>query len=141
MTITILGVFLPLLLSVTTGFFGRYLGFRGVFYLILSGLFLVVGINSYTCFITCYYNDFFFINLGNYITISLLVIDWLFLFDSLTGLTLFTVSLVSFCVHIFSCSYMRDDPHFIRFMSYLCLFTFFMLFMVSSGNLFLFFWG
>jgi NADH:ubiquinone oxidoreductase subunit 5 (subunit L)/multisubunit Na+/H+ antiporter MnhA subunit len=48
---------------------------------------------------------------------------------------LILVNLVSFCVHIFSTSYMKDDPHLPRFISYLSLFTFFMIILVSSSNL------
>ena len=44
------------------------------------------------------------------------------------------VSLVSFLVHTYSVSYMSGDPHIIRFMSYLSLFTFFMLILVSADN-------
>jgi len=37
-------------------------------------------------------------------------------------------------VHIYSFEYMQDDPHLIRFISYLSLFTFFMLVLITSGN-------
>jgi NADH:ubiquinone oxidoreductase subunit 5 (subunit L)/multisubunit Na+/H+ antiporter MnhA subunit len=43
--------------------------------------------------------------------------------------------LVSLCVHIFSIDYMHADPHFIKFMSYLSLFTCLMIFFIVSGNL------
>ena len=51
------------------------------------------------------------------------------------------VSVISFMVHIYSISYMKNDPHFIRFMSYLSLFTFFMFFLVTSSNLIQLFLG
>jgi NADH-quinone oxidoreductase subunit L len=44
------------------------------------------------------------------------------------------VTLVSFCVHLYSVDYMGADPGFIRFMSLISLFTFFMLFLVSADN-------
>lgn len=47
---------------------------------------------------------------------------------------LLTVNLISFLVHVYSLSYMKEDPHLIRFMSYLSLFTFFMCVLVSSNN-------
>jgi NADH-ubiquinone oxidoreductase chain 5 len=47
----------------------------------------------------------------------------------------FVVNLVSCLVHIYSCSYMGEDPHLPRFMSYLSLFTFFMLILVTADNL------
>lgn len=47
---------------------------------------------------------------------------------------LIVVAAVSSFVHIFSTAYMAGDPHLPRFMSYLSLFTFFMLLLVSSDN-------
>ena len=46
----------------------------------------------------------------------------------------FVVLFVSFLVHMYSCGYMSGDPHVPRFMSYLSLFTFFMLILVTSDN-------
>ena len=53
----------------------------------------------------------------------------------------FTVSLVSFLVIIFSFEYMINDPFFSRFISLLSIFTFFMLFFISSDNFIQFFLG
>lgn len=41
---------------------------------------------------------------------------------------------VSLLVHIYSTSYMSEDPHLPRFMSYLSLFTFFMVILVTADN-------
>lgn len=48
---------------------------------------------------------------------------------------------ISSLIHIFSTDYMSEDPHNQRFFSYLSLFTFFMLFLVSGGNYFVMFVG
>ena len=53
----------------------------------------------------------------------------------------FVVNLVSSLVHVSSCSYMAEDPHLPRFMSYLSLFTFFMLLLVTADNLLQLFLG
>ena len=47
---------------------------------------------------------------------------------------LLVVLLVSFSVHIYSVEYMHYDAHKARFMSYLSLFTFFMLLLVTADN-------
>jgi NADH:ubiquinone oxidoreductase subunit 5 (subunit L)/multisubunit Na+/H+ antiporter MnhA subunit len=47
---------------------------------------------------------------------------------------LIVINVVSFLVHIFSINYMSEDPHLSRFMSYLSLFTFFMLILVTGDN-------
>jgi len=54
---------------------------------------------------------------------------------------LFVVLIVSSLVHLYSTAYMSEDPHTSRFMSYLSLFTFFMLILVSSENLISLFLG
>jgi len=48
---------------------------------------------------------------------------------------------VSFIVHLYSSAYMAADPGLVRFFSYLGLFTFFMLILISADNLFLLFVG
>jgi proton-translocating NADH-quinone oxidoreductase chain L len=48
---------------------------------------------------------------------------------------------VSFLVHLFSLGYMGDDPHLTRFMSYLSLFTFFMIILVTADNFIVLFLG
>jgi NADH:ubiquinone oxidoreductase subunit 5 (subunit L)/multisubunit Na+/H+ antiporter MnhA subunit len=47
---------------------------------------------------------------------------------------LVVVTFVSTLVHIYSVGYMSEDPHLPRFMSYLSLFTFFMLMLVTADN-------
>jgi NADH:ubiquinone oxidoreductase subunit 5 (subunit L)/multisubunit Na+/H+ antiporter MnhA subunit len=62
------------------------------------------------------------------------VIDISFLFDTLTSVMLFVVCLISSLVHLYSVEYMGYDIGFIRYMSYLSLFTFFMLLLVTADN-------
>lgn len=57
------------------------------------------------------------------------------MFDSVTVLMLILVTTVSAFVHIYSTEYMKGDPHLPRFMSYLSLFTFFMIVLVTGDNL------
>ena len=54
---------------------------------------------------------------------------------------LIVVTLVSSLVHIYSIGYMSHDPHKPRFMSYLSLFTFAMLTLVTSDNFIQLFFG
>jgi NADH-ubiquinone oxidoreductase chain 5 len=55
-------------------------------------------------------------------------------FDSLTVVMLIVVTFISSLVHLYSISYMSEDPHSPRFMSYLSIFTFFMLMLVTGDN-------
>lgn len=56
-------------------------------------------------------------------------------YDIIVSSMLILVLGVSSLVHLFSTSYMYGDPHLPRFMGYLSLFTFFMIILVTSGNL------
>jgi NADH-ubiquinone oxidoreductase chain 5 len=60
--------------------------------------------------------------------------DWGFLFDSLTVIMLVVVTIISTLVHMYSSEYMSHDPYLPRFMSYLSLFTAFMLVLVTADN-------
>lgn len=63
-----------------------------------------------------------------------LIVNWGFCFDSLTCVMIVVVTFISSLVHLYSTEYMENDPHLIRFMSYLSLFTFFMLILVTADN-------
>ena len=58
-----------------------------------------------------------------------------FQFDALSSVMLFVITSISFLVHLYSYGYLGFDPFYIRFLSFLNLFTFFMMLLVSSGNL------
>lgn len=76
-----------------------------------------------------------YIKMADWIVFDIFNIYWNFLFDSLTVSMLIVIMSISLCAHFYSISYMDQDPHQIRFMSYLSLFTFFMLVLVTSSNL------
>ncbi len=61
--------------------------------------------------------------------------SWAIRVDALTAVMLIVVTWVSAVVHLYSIGYMSHDEHPQRFMSYLSLFTFFMLMLVTSDNL------
>jgi len=47
---------------------------------------------------------------------------------------LFVIMVISTSVHFYSIGYMEEDPYIVRFLAYLSLFNFFMLFLVCSDN-------
>lgn len=61
-------------------------------------------------------------------------VNWSLKLDALTAIMLVVVTIVSSLVHIYSTSYMHEDKSIARFMSYLSLFTFFMLILVTADN-------
>ncbi|GHU10294.1 NADH dehydrogenase subunit L [Betaproteobacteria bacterium] len=64
-----------------------------------------------------------------------------FLIDSLSVLMMLVVTFVSLMVHIYTIGYMRDDPGYNRFFSYISLFTFSMLMLVMANNFMQLFFG
>ena len=64
-----------------------------------------------------------------------------FLVDRLSALMMVVVTFISLMVHIYTIGYMRDDPGYTRFFSYISLFTFSMLMLVMSNNLMQLFFG
>ncbi len=64
-----------------------------------------------------------------------------FLVDRLTALMMAVVTFVSFMVHIYTVGYMREDPGYQRFFSFISLFTFSMLMLVMSNNFLQLFFG
>ena len=132
---------LPLLGSFVSGFLGRKIGITGSHIitctcLILSSIlatiaFYEVGLSSSP--VTVY--------LFNWIDSEYMTISWEFLFDQLTVSMFIPVLYISSLIHIFSTDYMAEDPHNQRFFSYLSLFTFFMLVLVSGANFFVMFVG
>ncbi len=64
-----------------------------------------------------------------------------FLLDPLSIIMVLVVTGVSFLIHIYSIGYMRDDPGFSRYFTYLNLFVFSMLILVLADNYLLMFVG
>ncbi len=79
--------------------------------------------------------------LSRWIDSGNLSLDWSLQLNILTASMVLMVNLVSTLIHIYSVGYMEKDPKKILFMAYLSLFTFFMLFLVSSSNLLQLFLG
>jgi proton-translocating NADH-quinone oxidoreductase chain L len=129
----ILIVLLPLLGFFSGSLFGRFIGFGtcyittiNLFFSFLLSLFLFYDIVS---------NDIVYkLTMGDWIIVDSLNISWSFCFDSLTSIMLIVVTFISTLVHLYSTEYMEYDPHLPRFMSYLSLFTFFMLILITANN-------
>jgi NADH-ubiquinone oxidoreductase chain 5 len=132
---------LPLLGSIVSGFFGRKVGVSGaqlisctciiVTTMLAVIIFFEVGLNNVPTSI----------NLFRWIDSESLNVLWSFNFDSLTVSMLIPVLIVSSLVHVYSIGYMSHDPHNQRFFSYLSLFTFMMIILVTANNFLLMFVG
>ena len=137
----ILIVFLPLLAAIISGFFGNKLGNR--FSEILTSLFVSISaIFSIYIFYNVMINDYNSnIIISSWISSGTLEVNWSIKIDPLSSVMLVVVTFISSLVHIYSIGYMHHDPHKPRFMSYLSLFTFSMLMLVTSDNFLQLFFG
>ena len=81
------------------------------------------------------------VDLFPWITSGDLQVSWSLRVDTLTAVMLVVVNTVSSLVHLYSIGYMDEDPNRPRFFSYLSLFTFAMLMLVTSDNLVQMFFG
>lgn len=134
-------IILPLLASIISGFFGRKVGVSGS-HIITCTCVIITTILSIVSFFEVGINNIpVYINIFRWIDSESLNVSWGFIFDSLTVSMLIPVLIVSSLVHIYSIGYMSDDPHNQRFFSYLSLFTFMMIILVTSNNFLLMFVG
>ena len=126
-------VFLPLIGFFSGSLFGRFLGF-GVCILTTSNIFFCLILSLFLFYDILANEIVYKIILGSWIFSDSISINWSFCFDSLTSVMLIVVTFISTLVHLYSIEYMRHDPHLQRFMSYLSLFTFFMLILITANN-------
>ena len=132
---------LPLIASIISGFFGRFIGDRSS-EIITSLLVSISAIFSCLVFYEVIVNQYQEnIIIATWISSGSLEVNWSMNIDSLSSVMLVVVTLVSALVHIYSIGYMSHDPHKPRFMAYLSLFTFAMLMLVTSDNFIQLFFG
>ena len=131
----------PLLASFVSGFMGRKIGITGSHIITCSCL----SVSSLLATIAFYEVGIcgspVSVYLFNWIDSEFMTISWEFLFDQLTVSMFIPVLYISTLIHIYTTSYLAEDPHNQRFFSYLSLFTFFMLLLVSGANYFVMFIG
>ncbi len=134
-------LFLPLIASIISGFFGKMIGDRNseiVTSLLVSISALLSIFVLYQVIVNQYEEN---IIIATWINSGSLDVNWSMLIDPLSAVMLVVVTSVSSLVHIYSIGYMSHDPHKPRFMAYLSLFTFAMLMLVTSDNFIQLFFG
>ena len=134
-------LFLPLIGSIISGFFGRFIGDRAseiLTSLFVSSSAILSLIIFFNVIINNYENN---IVIATWINSGLLNVNWSIKIDAISSVMLVVVTLVSSIVHIYSIGYMSKDPHKPRFMAFLSLFTFTMLTLVTADNFLQLFFG
>ena len=137
----ILIIALPLLASIISGFFGKFIGDRNS-EIVTSFLVTISAVLSIMVFYEVIFNQYQEnIRIATWISSGSLNVNWSMKIDSLSAVMLVVVTSVSSLVHVYSIGYMSHDPHKPRFMAYLSLFTFAMLMLVTSDNFIQLFFG
>lgn len=127
-------VFLPLVASIIAGLGGRIVGDRGAQVITSGALLISAALSIVAFFDVALGGGGARVDLFQWISSGDFDIRWSLRIDTLTSVMLVVVTGVSSLVHVYSIGYMSHDPHIPRFMSYLSLFTFAMLMLITADN-------
>ncbi|HEY8948202.1 MAG TPA: NADH-quinone oxidoreductase subunit L [Rhizomicrobium sp.] len=134
-------VFLPIIGSAIAGLFGRIIGARASELVTTTLLFVSAALSCYVFYDVTVLGHGAIVQIMPWITSGDFEADWTIRVDTLTAVMLVVVTVVSSLVHLYSIGYMHEDPSRPRFFSYLSLFTFAMLMLVTSNNFLQMFFG
>lgn len=139
--LTLLAVLASLLSCLITGLGAKHIGRRGVQWVSISlmtisflsaiWLFKLVAVDGEHYYGTIYtwgVSGPFHFNVG-------------FMIDQLSSVMILIVTFISWVVHIYSIGYMANEPSYQRFFSYMSMFTFTMLMLVTANNFLQLFFG
>ena len=134
-------VILPLIGAAIAGLFGRAIGDRGAqvvtcVLLGVSALFAMVVFKQVAIDGQTRVTELF-----TWIDSGAFEFSWAIKLDTLSAVMLLMVTVVSWLIHVYSIGYMSHDKSVPRFFSYLSLFTFFMLALVTADNFVQLFFG
>src|ERR1700744_3065976 len=134
-------VFLPIIASAIAGLFGRVIGARASEIVTTGALFVSLALSLVAFTDVALEGHKYIIPIMPWIHSGAFAADWTVRIDGITAVMLVVVTGVSSLVHLYSIGYMREDPHRPRFFSYLSLFTFAMLMLVTANNFLQLFFG
>jgi NADH-quinone oxidoreductase subunit L len=132
----------PLIGALAAGLFGRAIGRAGAHSVTIAGVALSFGLSVYVLYrlvfegMAPYDGPVYTWLVSDGVTIQVG-----FLIDRLSAMMMTVVTFVSLMVHVYTIGYMREDPGYQRFFSYIALFTFAMLMLVMSNNFMQLFFG
>jgi NADH-quinone oxidoreductase subunit L len=141
-------VFAPLLGSLIAGLLGRAIGERAAQAVTIICM-LVAAACGVSAFVSLVYSGDHgvgpggVVSLGSWIDVGTFHVNWALRYDTLSSVMVAMVTCVATLIHIYSVGYMGHEPANTawRFFSYLSLFTFAMLMLVTADNLLQLFFG
>ena len=130
----------PLAGALVAGLFGQVTGRRGAHGVTIAGM-LVSTVAAAAVFVDVLNGNTYDGPVYTWLVSSDIDFEIGFLIDRLSATMMLVVTFVSLMVHVYTIGYMADDPGYQRFFSYISLFTFFMLMLVSANNFLQLFFG
>jgi NADH-quinone oxidoreductase subunit L len=136
-----IAVFSPLVAFLLAFLLGKEMGDRGAQAVTCTGVIFAAIASCVLFYKVILLNAPVTVYLATWIATGDFSVDWALRMDQLSVVMMCVITIVSSCVHIYSIGYMSHDKAKARFMSYLSLFTFAMLMLVTSDNLLQLFFG
>ncbi len=137
----LIAVFAPLFGFLIAFLFGRQIGDKGAQFVTCTGMILAALASCGLFYEVIIQQEARIIPLAQWIAVGDFTANWALRIDQLAVIMMCVINIVSACVHVYSVGYMSHDPQKARFMSYLSLFTFAMLMLVTADNLVQLFFG
>ena len=134
-------VLAPLLAAIVAGFFGSLIGRVATHSITIAGVAISCALSAKVLYGLLHGAPVFDGPVYTWLVSDGIQMQVGFLVDRLSALMMVIVTFVSLMVHIYTIGYMRDDPGYTRFFSYISLFTFSMLMLVMANNLVQLFFG
>ena len=134
-------VFLPLFGAAVAGLLGRWIGPRGAQAVSCGSMLLAAVLAVPMCYDVAVLGHVRDIDVFTWIRSGDLDVVWSLRFDQLSAVMVTMVTWVSAMIHLYSIGYMAHDRSIQRFFSYLSIFTFFMLMLVTANNFVQMFFG
>jgi NADH-quinone oxidoreductase subunit L len=127
-------ILLPLLSALINGLFCKKIGktFAGLISCALMLTATVIAIITF--YAVAIHHQEQYLKFFTWLKIANLHVSWGMYLDVVSASMLLMISLISTLIHIYSLGYMSEDENLPRFMSYLSLFTFFMMVLISADN-------
>ena len=135
-------VLAPLVAAIIAGFFGKKIGRAGAHWVTILGVGLSFVLSAVVLWdVWVRGAEPFNGSVYTWMVSEGVTFEIGFLIDRLSAVMMTVVTFVSLMVHIYTIGYMKDDPGYQRFFSYISLFTFAMLMLVMSNNFLQLFFG
>ena len=113
----------PLVGAIAAGLFGKQIGRKGAHWITCIGVAISLAVSLQTL-LAVLDGARFNATVYEWMTVGSLKMEVGFLVDGLTAMMMCVVTFVSLMVHVYTIGYMKGDPGYQRFFSYISLFTF-----------------